>query len=352
MEPQAGLPEGSGSGALEALLESLDSWTALVDADGRIATVNSAWRGYKGANPFVAGLAPGDDYGAVAQRLAASPDGNLSIVALGLTAVLRGKVPRLRLEFPFKQETTSWFGVVARRKDDRVVLHHVDLTERMKVMQRLHKAESLFKATSEYATDLISVLDTEGKVVFSSHSHHKVLGFPEPEWRAIQLEDLIHPSDRADYRRVILDAFRSGLSPFFEYRLRDRQGGWHCFEGRAAMIETSSASQETVLLISRDVSGRKQAELERDTLEVQLRQAQKLEAVGQLAAGIPLRIRDQVFLPFFTTKAVGKGTGQGLAIVHSVVVKHGGTVAFETEEGKGTVFTVRLPIAGPPSAED
>ncbi|MBI4388632.1 MAG: HAMP domain-containing histidine kinase [Nitrospinae bacterium] len=41
---------------------------------------------------------------------------------------------------------------------------------------------------------------------------------------------------------------------------------------------------------------------------------------------------------------MGKGTGQGLAIVHAVVVKkHGGTVSFETEMGKGTTFIIRLP---------
>jgi len=62
--------------------------------------------------------------------------------------------------------------------------------------------------------------------------------------------------------------------------------------------------------------------------------------------GIPEKARDRVFDPFFTTKAVGKGTGQGLAIAHSVVVdKHGGSIAFETAEGKGTEFVIRLPLA-------
>jgi signal transduction histidine kinase len=52
-----------------------------------------------------------------------------------------------------------------------------------------------------------------------------------------------------------------------------------------------------------------------------------------------------VFDPFFTTKEVGKGTGQGLTIARSVIVdKHGGTIAFETQMGKGTTFIVRLPI--------
>ena len=61
--------------------------------------------------------------------------------------------------------------------------------------------------------------------------------------------------------------------------------------------------------------------------------------------GIPENIRKRVFDPFFTTKGVGKGTGQGLAISHDVVVKkHGGTISLTSEIGKGTIFTIQLPI--------
>src|SRR5262245_49222320 len=61
--------------------------------------------------------------------------------------------------------------------------------------------------------------------------------------------------------------------------------------------------------------------------------------------GIPAAIRDKIFDPFFTTKEVGKGTGQGLAIAHTVVVEqHGGQLTFETAEGEGTTFIIRLPL--------
>jgi PAS domain S-box-containing protein len=67
--------------------------------------------------------------------------------------------------------------------------------------------------------------------------------------------------------------------------------------------------------------------------------------IGDTGAGIPEKVRPKIFDPFFTTKDVGKGTGQGLAISHSVIVeKHGGTIDLETEVGKGTTFIVRLPV--------
>lgn len=71
--------------------------------------------------------------------------------------------------------------------------------------------------------------------------------------------------------------------------------------------------------------------------------------VSDTGTGIPEAVRGRIFTPFFTTKEVGRGTGQGLAIAHAVVVKkHGGTLGFETEEGKGTTFIIRLPIDGAP----
>lgn len=68
--------------------------------------------------------------------------------------------------------------------------------------------------------------------------------------------------------------------------------------------------------------------------------------VRDTGAGIPAAIRGRIFESFFTTKAVGKGTGQGLAIAHNVVVtKHRGTITFSSEVGRGTTFRVRLPLA-------
>jgi signal transduction histidine kinase len=68
-------------------------------------------------------------------------------------------------------------------------------------------------------------------------------------------------------------------------------------------------------------------------------------AIRDTGTGIPPAIRDNIYDPFFTTKEVGRGTGQGLAIVRSVVVdKHGGSLRFETEPGAGTTFFVRLPV--------
>ncbi|MDH3716478.1 MAG: PAS domain S-box protein [Planctomycetota bacterium] len=67
--------------------------------------------------------------------------------------------------------------------------------------------------------------------------------------------------------------------------------------------------------------------------------------VADTGRGISEKHRSRIFDPFFTTKPVGKGTGQGLAIVYSVIVeRHAGAIDFVTNEGKGTTFILRLPL--------
>lgn len=68
----------------------------------------------------------------------------------------------------------------------------------------------------------------------------------------------------------------------------------------------------------------------------------KLE-VKDSGTGMPHRVMDRIFEPFFTSKGVGKGTGMGLSVVYGIVKNHEGTITVESEEGKGSLFTVYLP---------
>jgi signal transduction histidine kinase len=69
--------------------------------------------------------------------------------------------------------------------------------------------------------------------------------------------------------------------------------------------------------------------------------------IQDTGAGIPESAQERIFDPFFTTKEVGRGTGQGLAIVKSIVVDtHDGVIGFDTVPGQGTTFVLRFPIGG------
>ena len=69
-------------------------------------------------------------------------------------------------------------------------------------------------------------------------------------------------------------------------------------------------------------------------------------SVSDTGGGMPEHLKLQIFEPFFTTKEVGRGTGQGLALVRAIVHKHAGTISVDSQQGIGTTFEIRLPIQG------
>jgi signal transduction histidine kinase len=60
--------------------------------------------------------------------------------------------------------------------------------------------------------------------------------------------------------------------------------------------------------------------------------------------GIPQKIVDKIFQPFFTTKPTGQGTGLGLSLSYDIIKAHGGEIKVETKEGKGTEFIIQLVV--------
>ena len=69
--------------------------------------------------------------------------------------------------------------------------------------------------------------------------------------------------------------------------------------------------------------------------------------ISDNGCGVPPEHLSKLYDPFFTTKEVGRGTGQGLAITHSILVdKHGGDIGVKSRVGVGTEFVLRLPVAG------
>ncbi len=82
------------------------------------------------------------------------------------------------------------------------------------------------------------------------------------------------------------------------------------------------------------------------TIETKKLDSYVVASFSDTGSGISEENLENLFTPFFTTKPVGEGTGLGLSISHGIIEEHGGTIEVESELGKGTTFTVKLPIDG------
>ena len=85
------------------------------------------------------------------------------------------------------------------------------------------------------------------------------------------------------------------------------------------------------------------------TISTKLKQSFVSLTVTDTGIGMDEETRKKVFMPFFTTKDIGEGTGIGLSVVHSIVNSHGGTISVESEVSRGSSFEVRLPLKENPA---
>jgi two-component system NtrC family sensor kinase len=61
--------------------------------------------------------------------------------------------------------------------------------------------------------------------------------------------------------------------------------------------------------------------------------------------GIPKKVIDKIFQPFFTTKPTGEGTGLGLSLSYDIIKPHGGEIKVESRAGEGSEFIIKLPVS-------
>src|ERR1700686_4110298 len=136
----------------------------------------------------------------------------------------------------------------------------------------------------DYSSDGI-VLDALAKgLIYVSPSTERVLGYPAEEFARLSPYDLVHPDHiqrrKATWAEVIQEP---GKVVTHEALLRHKDGSWRWIE-RSNLLHEPSV--QAVVVNFRDITVRKNAEAEKERLEIQLRQSQKLEAMGTLAGGI------------------------------------------------------------------
>jgi two-component system, cell cycle sensor histidine kinase and response regulator CckA len=154
-----------------------------------------------------------------------------------------------------------------------------DIRDRLEAAAVLRRSEERFGQLIQNVSDVITVVAVDGTMLYHSPSVERIGGYRPSELLGKSLLDFIHPEDLASVRavlqRLILDG---GTAVPPDFRFRHKNGSWVWLEAFANNLQ-NDAAVGGVVVISRDVSARR-------ALEEQVRQAQKMEAVGRLAGGI------------------------------------------------------------------
>ena len=185
-------------------------------------------------------------------------------------------------------------GMTVRHGDGRALrwagsVSDVDAQKRTE--DALRRSEERYQLAVEGSNEGLWDWDLASDMLFLSPRAQEILWFEPTEplqSRRFWIERTpYHPDDVALVRRAISDHLR-GITPHFaiEYRLRHHSGEWRWYRQRGVALRDANGKPYRMAGSMENISARKDAEAERDRLELQLRQAQKLEAIGTLAGGI------------------------------------------------------------------
>lgn len=160
------------------------------------------------------------------------------------------------------------------------------IVERRRAEEALQRSEEHFRSLIENALDIITVIEQNGTIRYTSPAIETTLGFLAGDWVGSNFFDLVRPEDRQQVEDQVALAFRSvGETHLVHYQCRHRDGSLRFFEAISSSHRQANGSLQGVIN-ARDVTDRHHAEEARHQLEDQLRHSQKWEIVGNLAGGI------------------------------------------------------------------
>ena len=126
-----------------------------------------------------------------------------------------------------------------------------------RIRRELFQREELFRLISDSATDMIAVVDMEGRLIYNSHSYQTVLGYSAEELRASSSLDQIHPDDRERMKRAAAESRATGVGQTLEYRIRHKNGTWRVLDSTASVIRNTKGEPEKLVIVNRDITERK-----------------------------------------------------------------------------------------------
>jgi len=199
------------------------------------------------------------------------------------------------------KDRLSLLGTVAARALHEAEEHR----QRKQAEQELRNSQEIFRLITENVDDLIAVLDLEGKRLYNSPSYKAILGGLEDLKGGDSFQE-IHPEDREKIKRIFAETVRTGTSQRAEFRFVGKDGSIRYIESHSSVIRDSTGEVAKVVVVSRDVTERQKAEIEKQTFTEHLREGQRLESIGTLAGGLAHDFNNILSIILGYTAVLGK----------------------------------------------
>jgi PAS domain S-box-containing protein len=187
----------------------------------------------------------------------------------------------------------SWTCPAPRRPEGLVFAVARDVTEQRQAIENLRLSEERYRALVDSAVDIVSTVSRDGRITSLNPAFETLTGWTRSRWLGQSFEPLVHPDDLPAIRSVLSGIWNGESAPAIECRILTRAGSYLTMES-TLRSQTAGGDIVGALAITRDVTRRKEAERERDRLSGQLLQGQKLQALGQLSAGIAHEINNPI----------------------------------------------------------
>jgi PAS domain S-box-containing protein len=260
-----------------ALIENIADGIALVDAHAVVLFDSDA-------GGRVLGFRGGELVGRALTDLV-HPDDRITTLACFAEALANAGTLTLLPELRMRHHDGHWVwveGTAMNRLSDPsvhgVVVCYRDVTARIETREALHTSEEYYRAIVETAEEAIVMADFDLRVLLVNHKFCEITGFTKDELVGGLLDQVLFPDDRS----VILDRFADrarDLREQYDFRLRRKDGSAVPVLVSVGPVRAPDGSTLGAVALMTDVSARR-------NLEDQLRQAQKLEAIGVLAGGV------------------------------------------------------------------
>lgn len=167
----------------------------------------------------------------------------------------------------------------------RIAVMFTDISERKLMELALRKSEENYRLLVENQNDLVVKVDPDGRFQFVSPSYCELFGKTEDELLGSRFMPLVHEADRDMTLQMMEDLYRPPYTCYLEQRAMTKDGWkWLAWSDRSVLDDAGNVV--AIVGVGRDITIRRQLEAERLQLEEQLRQSQKMEAIGNLAGGV------------------------------------------------------------------